>query len=162
MSPSSGCGHCSANAVPLVKPFPFCLHSQPGRRQPLQILVNGDRPDRERRLLFLGRRQFPAPSHRVQKLTDESHRIDLVVMLARGKASNSARNAGYQCASVGTMSPWGAMRPRMDWARTALSKRVVASFLSLPTFTHDDTRFTVLRTLRPRPTPALVRAAISA
>ena len=39
---------------------------------------------------------------------------------------------------------------------------LVASFLSLPTFTHDDIRFTVLRTMRPRPTPALVRAAISA
>jgi hypothetical protein len=39
---------------------------------------------------------------------------------------------------------------------------LVASFLSLPTFTHDDIRFTVLRTKRPRPTPALVRAAISA
>src|SRR5258708_30854031 len=39
---------------------------------------------------------------------------------------------------------------------------LVASFHSLPTFTHDDMRFTVLRTKRPRPTPALVRAAISA
>jgi len=39
---------------------------------------------------------------------------------------------------------------------------LVASFLSLPTFTHADIRFTVLRTMRPRPTPALVRAAISA
>src|SRR5258705_1234256 len=39
---------------------------------------------------------------------------------------------------------------------------LVASFHSLPTFTHDDMRVTILRTMRPRPTPALVRAAISA
>jgi len=85
--------------------------------------------------------------------------------LGRSLYSLFSRPFVCECHTISTVprfQPPPRRTQRADFPHLPSFQILVASSLSLPTFAQDDIRVTVLRTMRPRPTPALVRAAISA